>query len=126
MGDSNLSKEEAIKLHRHMWQDMHDAHIPTGTRSRNMYKDKWLEKHNMEAIHNNCFLCQYARQQWKVDGFVEDSECSYCPLSWRKPCSPPIAYPKAFYCEQGRESIFHDWRYASALTIANLPMKEGI
>ena len=124
MDVANLSKEEAIELHRQMWQDMYDANIPIGTIERNLYKEHWLEVHGIEGILCSCFLCHYACQQWEANGFVGDFYCRYCPLSWRKPCSPPLAYIDEFYCEQGRDNIFYDWRYASANTIANLPVKE--
>lgn len=78
-GELNLTREEALKLHRQMWCDMQTilGDIPSAF-ERSMFKNKWCEKWCAEnnypdGVMNSCFLCEYA------DGYCED-----CPIDWSK------------------------------------------
>lgn len=75
-----LSKEEAIRKHREMWNWIADR-----VKERKQLvdvdglKQDYIEQHN-ESAEYNCYLCQYCLDK------VEDNEwcerCKYCPLDW--------------------------------------------
>ena len=68
----NLSKEEALRLHREMWSDMQKelGDCPSAD-DREAFKIEWCNKHFPdEFISNNCFLCEYA------------IDCGHCPIDW--------------------------------------------
>ena len=74
-----LSKEEAIRKHREMWNWIADRIME---RKRPVIIDnlkrEYVEQHN-ESISYNCYLCQYCVD--KV-GEYEYERCKYCPLDW--------------------------------------------
>lgn len=69
----NLSKEEALRLHRQMWSDMREklGDCPSAN-ERELFKEEWCDKHfpNKYILHC-CFLCEYA-----MDG------CKNCLIDW--------------------------------------------
>lgn len=69
----NLSKEEALRLHREMWSAMQKklGDCPSAIK-RELFKEEWCNKHFPNIyILNCCFLCEYA-----MDG------CKDCPIDW--------------------------------------------
>lgn len=69
----NLSKEEALRLHREMWSAMQKklGDCPSAIK-RELFKEEWCYKHFPNTyILNCCFLCEYA-----MDG------CKDCPIDW--------------------------------------------
>lgn len=64
----NLTREQAIKEHRKMWNWL--AEHP------DMDKDDYLELNDFEYVENECFLCHYSHQN--------DGECcgEDCILDW--------------------------------------------
>lgn len=80
-----LTREEALSLHRQMWSDMQkelgDDPYPW---DREKFKRDWCERHfpNQEII-NNCFLCEYTGEY-----------CDDCPIEW--PNTGHKSY--GFYC----------------------------
>ena len=70
----NLSKEEALRLHRKMWSDMREklGDCPSAG-DREAFKIEWCNKHfPHEFILNNCFLCEYTK------------DCYHCPINWSR------------------------------------------
>lgn len=89
-----LTREEALKLHREMWTDMLKELGEEGDiRIRGRFKTDWLEKHfsaTEDDVANECFLCEYARQWYYEDELVLSGDdyfvsgcCEYCPIEWR-------------------------------------------
>ena len=73
----NLTREEALELHRKMWTDMQRdlGDTPNGGK-RIGYKRQWCDNHfPKESIENNCFLCEYAKSSAL-------NNCKSCPIRW--------------------------------------------
>lgn len=73
-----LTRENAVKLHRKMWGDMRIAlgNNPSSS-DRAVYKQKWCtENFPNKKIINDCFLCEYAVRR------DETAPCHYCPIDW--------------------------------------------
>lgn len=71
----NLSKEEALRLHRKMWSDMQKefGDCPSaGTRVE--FKEDWCNSHGYK-VRSDCFLCEYDYQ-------VGGRSCKNCPIKW--------------------------------------------
>lgn len=71
-----LTREDAIRLHRQMWTDMRNelGDDPSGE-AREGYKICWCRKHGFENIKCDCFLCEYSFGK-------SPSSCHYCPVKW--------------------------------------------
>lgn len=76
--ERDLTREEAIALHRQMWSDMKDAlgNRPEGY-ARIHFKKRWCEKHGYEGVFADCFLCEYVEKHGKGD-------CLNCLIEWGK------------------------------------------
>ena len=72
-----LTREEALKLHREMWTDMlRDVGENPSLGERVNYKLEWCVKRFPDVyILNNCFLCEY-------DSQLDDFDCKLCPIDW--------------------------------------------
>ena len=101
-----LTREEALKLHRQMWEDMRTA-LAGGNdnhRSRIEFKDRWVKSRfpGMEVKHD-CFLCEYALQMHNEKSdrprtfFDGKLCCKYCPIDW----SDNIYKGDEYTCENG-------------------------
>ena len=75
-----LSKEEAIRKHREMWNWIADRIME---RKRlvdvDELKREYVEQHNEEILYN-CYLCDYCAGILNGEEFEE--RCKYCPLDW--------------------------------------------
>ena len=75
-----LSREEAIRKHREMWNWIADRIME---RKQPVIIDnlkrEYVEQHN-EDISYNCYLCDYCVGM--LDGEESDERCKYCPLDW--------------------------------------------
>lgn len=70
-----LTREEALKLHRQMWNDMQrDLGDCPGYHERIMYKREWCGTNEYFGVFDNCFLCEWIRQN-KIS-------CDGCPINW--------------------------------------------
>jgi len=107
-----LTREEAISLHRQMWKDMQTELGDTPSyQERVEFKKKWVDEHfPNEHVHSNCFLCEYAQS------VVEDSftRCRNCPIEWNSGLIPN--------CRYGRV----DYRYSPISMILALPEREAV
>ena len=92
-GKLNLTREEALKLHRQMWTDMQkDLGDCPNPGERVEYKADWCLEHGYD-ICNNCFLCEYDLQhsadtkrcdcliEWKYDNCIRNRYCYETPIS---------------------------------------------
>ena len=72
----DLTREDAIRLHRWMWNDMRKAlgDCPD-EEARELYKEKWCSQHGFNNVKHNCFLCEYSYR--KSHHF-----CKHCPVKW--------------------------------------------
>ena len=75
-----LTREEAIRLHKEMWKDMQTELGDTPPyHERVAFKRKWVAEHfPNEHVNSDCFLCEYAEHVTK-DSFTR---CRNCPIAW--------------------------------------------
>lgn len=74
-----LTREEALRLHRMMWMDMQkELGDCPNTVGRLVFKREWAKKHGYTDVLYSCFLCEYVRN-------IKDRGrhgCSSCPIDW--------------------------------------------
>lgn len=123
----NLTKEEAIRLHREMWDFIHKGinengvDIPT---VRGDLKDEFLNSIGLEKykVKNQCFLCEYSYQQC-IRNLDTKNFCYYCPLDWCVGCDNKNNCKKIFCCECGKTNRLN-WQFSDCETIRDLKEKE--
>lgn len=105
-----LTREEAIKLHREMWTDMQaELGDNPSYQERVVFKKKWVEEHFPgEHVNSDCFLCEYAQHVTK-DSFTR---CRNCPIAWNSGLFPKCKSDGA------------DYRYSPISVILALPERE--
>jgi hypothetical protein len=88
--ETNITREEALRLHREMWTDMQKelGDCPSEL-SRVEYKQKWCDEHGY-IVTSSCFLCEYAYSKSMI--YNKDT-CAYCPINWK-----PLSNDKFNYC----------------------------
>lgn len=107
-----LTREQALKLHRQMWTDMQQELGDTpNSFERELYKRKWCREHFPdENIRDCCFLCEYAHATFhKLEGAFA---CKICPIKWD--CN---------YCFEG-DSIKKSYRNMPISELLALPERE--
>jgi len=107
-----LTREQALKLHRQMWADMQqELGDNPNSFERELYKRKWCREHFPdENIRDCCFLCEYAHNKYKSDGGFP---CRYCLIKWD--CN---------YCFEG-DSIKKSYRNMPISELLTLPERKG-
>lgn len=106
-----LTREQALKLHRQMWTDMQqELGDNPNSLERELYKRKWCREHFPdENIRDCCFLCEYAHNKYKSDGGFP---CRYCLIKWD--CN---------YCFEG-DSIKKSYRNMPISQLLALPERK--
>lgn len=108
----DLTKEEALKLHREMWGDMQkELGDNPDPENRFTFKRNWIEDNgytNKYGILDYCFLCEYAFNE-KVkhrDNGGYDIRCFYCPIDWSELTSPSsINHGFCIYCNKSNYEL---------------------
>lgn len=74
----DLTREQALKLHREMWSDMQKKLGDNPSEASRIYfKEEWCKEHFPdEKILAHCFLCEST-----IDESGEAS-CNRCPILW--------------------------------------------
>lgn len=112
-----MTREEAIKNHRKMWNWIADQ-IRDGRKDVTIshLKEKYLIEHNFipALIFHHCFCCEYVLQESND----YDDYCESCPFIWGN----------EKHCEDGYFCENEGWNWAvfnkeNAKEIANLPEK---
>ena len=111
----DLTREQALKLHREMWGDMQKVLGDNPPRYyRYLFKEQWCEEHfPNEKILSDCFLCEYVRQISPLS-----LRCRNCPIKWGN-------VETKFNCQGlsvGGNNA--DYRYDSISKILALPERE--
>lgn len=130
----NLTKEQALQLHKEMWlemakckdvtvsgiNDLRNYHLlKVEQNNRYWFKSNYMNKNNLDIL-NHCFLCEYAYQEMERNDWIDDY-CKFCPVNWcgtEQKCLNP-----SYICECG-ECNGIDWRYSNIIDIANIQPKE--
>ena len=103
----DLTREQALELHREMWTDMQEelGDCPEFC-DRMRYKSRWCKKRfPKEEVSADCFLCEYALQT--------APNCSGCPINWG-----------AATCQMCYVKGAVDWRYSPISKILALPERK--
>ena len=105
-----LTREEAIILHRQMWTDMQaELGDNPSYQERVEFKGKWIDEHfPNERVNSDCFLCEYAQSVTK-DSFTR---CRECPIAWNSGLFPNCKSDGA------------DYRYSPISVILAFPERE--
>lgn len=130
-----LSRDEAIKKHRGMWNWIAER-IRESERVWDVdnLKQEYVKQHN-ECVMHNCYLCQYCIDKVAEDRW--DERCKYCPLDWESSGDEDGLYQCLDDCEcEGKSSGYYsiaritritgNWEYQYELCkkIANLKERE--
>lgn len=141
-----LDKDEAIRLHRQMWNDMAEAEKKSGKTfsafDRSKFKRNWLQQHGYTSVQHLCFLCEYAMsQENNLNLLMVPFYCDHCPLDWKKLVPPEQINELTEYDGRYGTCVYHMtrvetthlgeertydelWTVAPIADIANLPEKE--
>lgn len=135
-----LTREEAIRRHRLMWNWIADETEKTGE----LITKKDAFKHfgwNISHAFVSCWCCEWAYRKSYVDLDNQASLCSYCPLNWsngekkilKATCSRIMTndgYVNAGLYEQWFFRTYEEEDHAEASRlariIANLPEKKEV
>lgn len=115
----DLTREEALKLHRQMWTDMQNelGDCPTYIERRD-FKRKWVrQRFPLEVVLSNCFLCEYANL--RQCEYANLRRCSYCPINWGRNGE------SGNFCEK-TVGVGVDWRHSPISEILALPEREDV
>lgn len=115
-----LTREEAIRLHKEMWTDM-QAELGDNPYcgERTAFKKMWVEEHfPNEHVNSNCFLCEYAQSVTK--GLF--TRCRECPIAWNSSSRPCCMPPDWQVCSSANVI---DYRYSPISVILALPEREA-
>ena len=107
----DLTREQALKLHREMWGDMQkELGNRPSQEERTEFKISWCSAHfPTQNIDAHCFLCEYIAQ----NGF----DCNNCPIDWSK---GRVGYPNT--CLTWNSDS--DYRFAPISEILELPERK--
>lgn len=72
----NLTKDQAIKEHRKMWNWIAEQYKHGNTRVVYELKKEYCSWYGIEILHD-CFCCEYA-----FNVCVHENRCKYCPIVW--------------------------------------------
>lgn len=124
-----LSREEAIRKHREMWNWIADRIKERKQTVRiESLKEAYIERHN-ECVLYSCYLCDYSIGMLEEGKYFPD-RCKYCPLDWESTGDEDGIYQclenhgeKGLYEEAMRTSLWEE-QYALCKKIANLKERE--
>lgn len=138
-----LTKEQAIKEHRKMWNWIADQYEEGRTTDIHTLKSEYMIKAEIkEVILHNCFCCKYAKE--KIVSMISSANdiasvpdrCTQCPVIWGTevyshllPCEHFFsAYQKLKResCELDKLGVDSELCACFAREIANLPERECV
>lgn len=122
---NKLTKQEAIRSHRKMWNWIADE---TLKRKRHMGKCDYFKEKEIENIFvNSSYCCEYAEQKCNETG--KGRWCEYCLFDWRRKDGSIQCINredntwKGLYVEWASETTNYKKAAELAREIANLPEK---
>lgn len=112
----DLTREEALDLHRQMWTDMQNdlGNDPDGEK-RVVYKANWCNEHGFRGLKNSCFLCEYSYSKIAYS-------CYHCPIEWPTECKVCCVC----FLEDGTELESDYYLVAPISEILALPEREDV
>lgn len=81
----NLTREQAIKEHRKMWNWIAESYEQGNTWNITKAKQAYFEENELGSLKTgHCFLCEYAYEKYIEEGSLEvKNRCDFCPLSFK-------------------------------------------
>lgn len=131
MTKSDLTREEALRLHYKMWTEMQEKLGDNPTpEERDYFKREWCydwaknNKYNQDgyaSVRSNCFLCEYT-----------DSTCEKCPINWTEaedicaPQPPFVTDCTDFYISSDTDYASPYYKFAPISKILAIPEREEV
>ena len=110
-----MTKQEAIKNHRVMWNWIADQiEYEKQVQFITMLKEKYITGNYEGYVKNNCFCCQYDCEHYK------GVACAACPIDWLPGDDCCTLYSICW------ESTNYEEQAKYARQIANLPEMKGV
>lgn len=100
-----LTKQEAIKLHRHMWNWIADETERTGLFIIETDYFKETDVSYEDYPQDFCYCCEYAKQK---SGEEYENRCKCCPLYWGSERNALMCCDKKFMGDD--KGLFRRWR----------------
>lgn len=124
----DLTREQALKLHKQMWGDMQKELGDTPNLWQRIdFKRDWIKRHGYidedgyTNIYDYCFLCEYAineRKRRRRD--LPYRKCVLCPIDWSD--LTPIKRSERYgYCVYLNHDGHQVWGVAPISKILALP-----
>ena len=99
-----LTREQAIKEFRKMWEWIANQ---TLIRQKAVHKTEYFKENYLEPVHQDCYLCHYARDVQHEDISSDGSYCKYCPIDFNK-FNEETDVP-AVFCSNYQHSPYNLW-----------------
>lgn len=126
----DLTREQALKLHREMWSDMQkELGDNPSEQNRYYFKYDWVVGHGyvdkygygIPTIMDNCFLCEFAIGKRRS---ITTMRCNYCPIDWSDLTNSSSDLHG--FCIDTDDSGYEVWQVAPISKILALPEREEI
>lgn len=131
-----LTREEALGLHRNMWESMRNKYGDNATvEERAGHKYRFTKEITDEPIDHFCFLCEYSKgaaEKLLCGNLSREDYCEFCPIDWRteeerdeksdKYIKPGLPFVCQANEKSGVEKI--DWRDSPISEILALPERK--
>lgn len=85
MENKKITKEEAIRKHRTMWNWIAERieriqHVVDISEMKKVYVER---EENRNELVNDCYCCEYAFEYAFMKNGTTNKMCVYCPLIWK-------------------------------------------
>ncbi len=126
----DLTKKEALKLHRQMWVDMQNE-LGDNPREpkRFEFKRNWIKTHGyfnykegVSNIMDSCFLCEFAIGKRRKNISFSKIRCEYCPIDWSDLTNPSSDLHG--FCIDTDDNGYEVWQVAPISKILALPERK--
>ena len=101
-----LTKQEAIKYHREMWNWIAEQYENGSEEQIEILKNNFTSSKYHEFIYCNCYCCEYADNESLIN--THDHRCYSCPIIWgnekeadeyyKTEVAPFNSFDKPYYC----------------------------
>ena len=120
----SFTKEEALKYHREMWDEMKKKYGNNPASWQRLLAKKSYIKGKHHSCLNDCYLCEYA---FEIGRYIYDYDgCEFCPIDWTELADeedPDRGFCVALY-KNGYNSIFECAPIDEILALPEREVKE--
>lgn len=112
---ANMTKQEAIQHHRHMWNWIANRIIETeAPLPVSLLKEEYMDEHGFKDVAINWFACEYALEESKRQK-DSGSACKYCPIDWDVECNLACFNREGLYAQVLKYNPKGDYREQAKL-----------